>query len=330
MSIRWFRYLGESISTDLFNILKSLGYEVIAPTKMGNNYVLRAVSSPDEIVTDFVRTTNTPKHFLYPNEVTLIRWFRSNGDVKVEAPLEVKKQAFMFIKPCDANAIRVLDTILLDEPPDPIYSSLRGNSLVIVHDCLRSDELCFCESVNARVPYVYDLWIVPTNGDVYIGVGSSKGQDIINKLKVEPITYQPKIRELGTNRIPKEMLRKLGELYESPKWREISEKCLLCGGCTSVCPSCTCFEVIDDVGTDLRSGSRVRIWTSCVLRSFTLVAGGRIIRKSRDERFKFRYYHKFVFSISRYGFYFCTGCGRCSAQCPVGMNVIEVIKDVCR
>ncbi|HDI02448.1 MAG TPA: hypothetical protein ENF93_02250, partial [Ignisphaera sp.] len=280
----------------------------------------------------YVRTINSPKQFLYPYRIPLVIWHREGYLYRVEEPfIESMSIAFFCIKPCDANAIHALDKQLLNEPQDPIYKKKRMNSLIIVYDCNLQDEYCFCESVDARRPRIYDIWIVPSIDRIYIAVGSSRGLELLNFIGIErfkELSREPRIPVLQTQRIAIDKLKNLRHHYDSSKWIEISKRCLLCGGCTASCPTCICFDIVESVSPTLNEGSRIRIWTSCVLKSFTMVAGGRIVRKDREERFKFRYFHKFVFSIDRYGIFLCTGCGRCSAQCPAGINIIEVIKSV--
>jgi len=329
----WYRYEGDNLLRDLFNTVRSLGYSIIAPIKKNNSHILSQVQDHSQIVLDYVRTLNSPKHFLYPNKKPLITWSLQDNILEATSPpLKPVKIAFIGIKPCDSNSICVLDKLLLDKPADPYYKLMRENTLIIVYDCTRSDEYCFCELTKSRIPYpeCYDLWIVERDNAYYINVASKKGYSIASRLDIVP-SHKPILNINSTTSSEfQKIIEQLEKLYESAKWSKCSEKCLLCGGCTSICPTCICFDIVDHINQDLRSGSRLRVWTSCILRSFTIVAGGRVVRKSIDERFKFRYYHKFVFARKRYGLYFCTGCGRCSSQCPANINMVEVIKRVVR
>jgi len=331
LDVEWYVYRGNNIVEELFGVLKELGYTVIAPVKRGDVHVLAVVKDPSSIDLNFVRTVNSPKHFLYTMEEPLFRWRRtSSGLIFEEIAPATKPCAFLGIKPCDANAISLLDEVLGTWCRDPYYLARRSSSFVIVYDCRHKDQYCFCESVGHRQPAKgsYDLWVVEDGGEVYIGIGTNRGFSVVRKLRVERSARVPVIRRLGTDRIPRNLLEKLGELYEADAWEDLSSRCLLCGGCTSSCPTCTCFDMRDEPEPDLEQGVRFRTWTSCVLRSFTMVAGGRVVRKSREERFKFRYFHKLVFSRTRFGRYLCVGCGRCSAQCPAGIDMVEVVSKV--
>ncbi len=327
--MRWALYRGRDIVEKLFKQLKSSGYTVIAPSKINASHALREVESSDEISLDFVRTVNSPKHFLYPSHEVLLEWHRRDGGIDILTPeVPAHPLAFFCIKPCDANAIHILDLQLLSDPPDPFYEARRRKSLVIVYDCTKRDEYCFCESVGHREPHSYDLWIIPTEHGYYVSVGSELGSKLLDGLRLEPIE-KVSIPSLGSRRLGLESVyEKLKEKYDDPRWNEIARRCLLCGGCTATCPTCICFDIVDDVDGYGFEGRRLRVYTSCVLRSFTMVAGGRIVRKLPSDRFKFRYFHKFVFGVERFGMPLCVGCGRCASQCPAGINMVEVLRYV--
>jgi sulfhydrogenase subunit beta (sulfur reductase) len=116
--------------------------------------------------------------------------------------------------------------------------------------------------------------------------------------------------------------------YESVAWNELADRCLSCGACSFVCPTCYCFDVRDDVDLGTRSGRRTRIWDSCLFTSHAAVAGGENFRKSRSSRVKFRFYHKQRGFVAEYGRPSCVGCGRCSVACPAGIDIVTVIRTI--
>jgi sulfhydrogenase subunit beta (sulfur reductase) len=113
--------------------------------------------------------------------------------------------------------------------------------------------------------------------------------------------------------------------YHADIWEELGQRCLSCGACSMVCPTCYCYDVADEVELGSRDGSRVRIWDSCLYSSHALVAGGENFRKSRASRIKFRFYHKQRGFVAEYGRPSCIGCGRCIEVCPVKIDIIEVL-----
>ncbi|MCK5224551.1 4Fe-4S dicluster domain-containing protein, partial [Candidatus Calescamantes bacterium] len=108
-------------------------------------------------------------------------------------------------------------------------------------------------------------------------------------------------------------------------WDEIGEKCVSCGNCTNVCPTCYCFDIIDDINLDLNTGTRTRVWDSCQNGSFAEVAGGENFREDRGERQRHRLNRKFNYPVSKFRRYFCTGCGRCTRACVAGIDLKETI-----
>jgi sulfhydrogenase subunit beta (sulfur reductase) len=113
--------------------------------------------------------------------------------------------------------------------------------------------------------------------------------------------------------------------YSSEVWEELGARCLSCGACSIVCPTCYCFDVQDEVRLGTRAGERVRTWDSCLFKTHALVAGGENFRESRASRVKFRFYHKQRGFVAEYGRPSCVGCGRCAAACPAGIDIVSVI-----
>jgi sulfhydrogenase subunit beta (sulfur reductase) len=115
---------------------------------------------------------------------------------------------------------------------------------------------------------------------------------------------------------------------KDPVWEKVAERCLGCGTCTQVCPTCYCFDVEDDVNALAGRGERARTWDSCQLRAFTEVAGGEIFREKLSRRLRHRVYRKFHYLHTRFNEPNCTGCGRCGRQCVAGIRMDEVVNDL--
>ena len=116
--------------------------------------------------------------------------------------------------------------------------------------------------------------------------------------------------------------------HNSQVWKDIGKRCVSCGNCTAVCPTCYCFDIYDEVALDMSGGERNRTWDSCQLEEFAMVAGGESFRKERSSRQKHRYYRKFNYPFKKYNKYFCTGCGRCTRTCMAKISLIETVNDL--
>ena len=118
--------------------------------------------------------------------------------------------------------------------------------------------------------------------------------------------------------------------YESPLWEELGEKCLGCGACTVVCPTCYCFHITDRLHLNLSDGQRVRVWDSCQLPQFAVVAGGEDFRESRADRQRHRFYRKGKYLTEMFGKAGCVGCGRCVRSCLVDIDPVDVFNTLHR
>ena len=114
---------------------------------------------------------------------------------------------------------------------------------------------------------------------------------------------------------------------DDPVWDELAGKCLCCGSCSMVCPTCSCFNVADRIEED-GTASRIRTWDSCLYRDYAVVAGGHNFRADRGDRVRTRYYHKQEAFVREFGMPSCVGCGRCIENCPTGIDVVEVFRHV--
>jgi sulfhydrogenase subunit beta (sulfur reductase) len=114
--------------------------------------------------------------------------------------------------------------------------------------------------------------------------------------------------------------------YRDPLWENLGAACLACGSCTNVCPTCSCYNVIDRPKLEKKSSDIIRCWDACTLESYSEVAGGENFREKRAERLKLWYTHKLQAYISKYGKPSCVGCGRCIVTCPVDINILTVGK----
>ena len=322
---RWY-YLPEDKLPVMFNMLKEK-YAIVAPTKNGDKHFYTVVDDYSKVSLNYVRTVTPLKKFLYPNGEILYTYNIKAENIEIEYSAPSGKYCFFGVHPCDSNALVVLDFILSSTHPDFHYTQRRRNSFIVVLDCKTSDEYCFCESVNSRIPWPgsYNIRLYPANGGFKLQSQGAEADNLVSMLKLEETDPPALAGGINKSKFDLPSPDKILRLYESETWDEWAGKCLFCGSCIASCPTCACFDVRDEINGELTSGYRFRVYDGCVFKGFTKVAGGRVDRESENERFKNRFYHKFVEIPSALGRMGCTGCGRCIAYCPRGINPVEVL-----
>jgi sulfhydrogenase subunit beta (sulfur reductase) len=324
---------------DFFTSVVQQFGEVHAPVEQNGKFVFRPVNRWSEVRLDYSRTILPPKKYFLPPREKLFRFTEKEGySACVEG---VDRRLILFgVHACDIYALNILDQVFAGEYPDPYYQARRRNIAIIGIDCT-PDEHCFCRSMRADfVDHGFDLFFQDI-GDAYqVLVGTALGDDMVLATGplFEPVT-QADIdeykRRSGRKRRAFKLeveIRDLPEIfemeYQSGIWEELGEKCLSCGSCSMVCPTCYCYDVMDQVVLGSRNGTRSRQWDSCLFSTHALVAGGENFRKERSARVKFRYYHKQRGFVAQYGRPSCVGCGRCISACPVKIDISEVISKI--
>jgi sulfhydrogenase subunit beta (sulfur reductase) len=325
---------------DLFaSVLPAFG-QLYAPIRRGKGHAFDRPATWADVDLSYRRTILPPrKLFLPPREVTF-RFDPRTGysDLLAEA---AQPRVLFGVHPYDIVGLNILDRVFAQGPyPDPYYVTRRKHTAVIGIDAV-PDENHFASSMQAdTVDSGFDLYLSDI-GDAYLVlVGTSRGHDMVTVsgcLVTEPTAadfaeYKRRTelrRRAYTTTVELSGLAEILEMeYRSTVWDELGERCLSCGACSHVCPTCYCFDVIDEVQLGSRAGERVRTWDSCLFRTHALVAGGENFRESRASRVKFRYYHKQRGFVAEYGRPSCVGCGRCIVACPASIDIVTVIRQL--
>lgn len=235
------------------------------------------------------------------------------------APAPPEPVALAGLPPCDLYGLAYLDLVFAE---DPLYRRRREALLLIGAACTPAPE-CFCPP--RREPPPFDLFL--ENGRIWCG--SPAGEGILASLAED--LGEPEERPLPETLAasegggPPESLEQIFRASaQNPLWREVGERCVSCGACSAVCPTCYCYDVVDEA---LPGGevTRIRTWDNCFFRGHALVAGGHNFRATRAERLRFRFEHKLLGFGNLRGISSCVGCGRCGRACPVEIDISEVL-----
>jgi sulfhydrogenase subunit beta (sulfur reductase) len=295
----------------LNNLIKK--YEVIAPVKT-NPTKFQKIESSDEIYLDKITQVPAKQHFI-PESETLLEF--KNGKAK-ETKGEIEKTILFGLRKCDLNAIQIMDKVMFDQQ----YVAKRKNTILIGLFCENPDEYCFCNSM--QLEDYHDLFFYPKEKNYYINVGSKIGEVLVKNLP----SVENEIEIPNPENFKKLENLEISENYKDKIWEEDANKCLSCSACTIYCPTCNCFDIKDELDSDLKNGERKRGQISCQLKSFSRVAGGKSYRDSRLSRFKHFVYHKISYYKKIYNRPMCVGCGRCLRVCPTKIDWVETINKI--
>jgi ferredoxin len=311
---------------------------VYAPGKDGaGETVLMETPGRDSVVLEYRNFSRPPKAFLLPQNQTLLCF----NDGKAEEPRLPDEEVLLFgVRPCDARAILALDRIFLEgDPPDPYYAQARARTTVVALACSRPMATCFCTSVGGGPGDAAgaDVWAVALGEDLLLESRTPRGEallafaaDLLAEATPAMVEQaQEQVRAVEGQVAPvntEKSAQRLREAYDSPLWQAAAQKCLGCGTCSFLCPTCHCFDITDEMRNG--TGRRVRTWDCCAYPLFTLHGSGHNPRPTAKERWRQRMMHKFRYAVENYEQLFCVGCGRCIRHCPVGMDLRTVLKEV--
>ena len=320
-------------------------YEVIAPKRIGVNAKGRPlhhylpVEAFDEIDLAYETTEYSAKTYFLPYRETLSTFSFEDGDWSQEIRYHSEPRVLLGLHACDVNALLKLDKVLARELfPSPYYITRRKNTLVIGID----HEPCeggFCHSLGAdTATHGFDLFLTDLGDRWFVAVDSDRGYSLLGRVGVKDVTERDtqdymaerkRITQGLQHHVGLQNLENLLDLtFESNVWNKWGRKCLSCGSCAMVCPTCYCYGVTERVSMDFKAARKIKQLYSCNLVDFSQVAGGHNFRASPETRLKYRYYHQHHGFIESYDEPKCVGCNRCGRVCLAGINPMAVIRDL--
>lgn len=300
-------------------------YRVYAPKKVGKYIRYGEVKSLSEVVFD-EKSHFSPKEVFYPIVQTLL-YFSENECRESEVD---ERPVIIFLRPCDINGIRRLDTIFMENggQADNFYQRLREKVKFFLMECCESFETCFCVSMGSNVADDYAVALGRREGGICVEVkdeafaGVFAGEDVS---EFTPAFVTENKRKVNVPVITDRSMVK--DIHALDMWREFDDNCIGCGGCNTVCITCSCFDTTDIIYNETsRDGERRRVWSSCMLNDYSTVAGGHNVRAKAGDRMRFKAMHKLYDFNARFGKgNMCVGCGRCDMRCPKDIHFSETI-----
>ncbi|MFH1808865.1 MAG: 4Fe-4S dicluster domain-containing protein [Pseudomonadota bacterium] len=339
-----FRVLDKPLFRNLVELILSTN-EVIGPRCIGQRgdgqpiHQFLPVTSFDALDLDYETTEYSAKTYFLPFKENLSTFRFDDDGWEQDIRYRLQPRALIGLHACDINALVKLDKVLArDFFPSPYYISRRRNTFVVGLD----HKPCkggFCRSMGAdSATHGFDLFLTDLGDRYFVAIASDRAFTMLQKVGPRDVTEEDSDAYLRVRRdnsegfdtvVQTENLPNLLDIeFESEVWTRWGQKCLSCGACAMVCPTCYCYGVHERVALDHGSSARVKQLYSCNLIDFAEVAGGHNFRPKSGTRLKYRYYHQHRGFVESFEEPKCVGCGRCSRACLAGINPPEVIRDL--
>jgi sulfhydrogenase subunit beta (sulfur reductase) len=312
------------------------GLMVFGPSTAGGVSGFREVEDAGSLDLGLVLTRSTLKELFFPRTEPMLGYRIGKQKIETEEFIPPEGRRIIFgVRPCDAAAMQIDDALFDWDYHDAYWFRRRDSSVIFSIACTHSDAFCMCTSLG-------------------LSPDSTKGSDVLlrplaagNGWQVEALTERGEnalssisslLKEGGDAPAPLtdvavkfdlEACRRWladPENFESRFWKEISERCIGCGSCTYLCPTCHCFDIQDE--GDTYQGVRRKNWDSCSFSLFTMHTSGHNPRATQSARWRQRIMHKFNYFSVKFNVNSCTGCGRCTRECPVDMGVTETLQAI--
>ncbi|MDD2324823.1 MAG: 4Fe-4S dicluster domain-containing protein [Alphaproteobacteria bacterium] len=369
--------VGEEGIATLLAILKKIGYKTIGPTLRDGAVVYEEIASLGDLPVgwsdeqdggkyrlvqgtkgsffEYLVGPTSWKRYLFPPNHKMWEADRKGGSFEVKNidPTDIPSYAFIGVRSCELNAIRIQDKVFgfgRDDKPeagifsDPGYVERRKKSLIIAVNCSRAGKTCFCTSMGGD-PHVvadqgHDLALTElisgSRHEFVVEVGSERGALIAELLSCRSasssdLSDEEAVARKARSQMGRKMVANVKDVLKRnlnhKRWEEVASRCLSCANCTMVCPTCFCSSVEDKTDITGNHTERWRTWDSCFSIDFSYIHGG-AVRRETKSRYRQWITHKLSNWHEQYGTSGCVGCGRCITWCPVGIDITEEAKAI--
>ncbi len=314
---------------------------------------LSSVEDLSKLSVDRARSYESIRSFFMPVRERVSLYLKKESPWKPEF-LSQPPLALVGVRACDLEALAILDTVMATgDFEDPFYTQRRNTAFIVSSDCREINPACFCNLLGGK-PFPetgFDINLSPVEGGYIIESASEKGKEyleeresLLKEASSRQIEERGKARSRVMERLRKqnevfpqleEYISHLGEAESQALWERLSLNCVECGACTSACPTCHCFLLYDQIANAPEGTfERLKVWDSCLFGDYARMAGvGGMKPNPRPrlgDRFRNRFFHKFVYFYQNFNRLGCTGCGRCIEACLGGLDIRSALKELVR
>ena len=316
-------------------------FTISVPSKENGVAIMSQWDGKDTTFLDWYRNTVVPpKANFLPNMEEMFSFQKDKEGYHLELPPSDEQRQLIFgIRPCDAKALAILDMTFADAYEDPYYLSKRKKALLVGLGCTNPCDSCFCTSlgISPAESTDVDLMLTDIGQELLVEEVTDKGKELMamasgveaatktdeaKAKEVKEASYNKVTRKINTDGIKEKLLPAFDN---QDYWEKIAAKCISCGICTFLCPTCYCFDINDELVK--KQGARLRNWDSCAFPIYTKMP----MENPREEkwrRVRQKVCHKYEFYPMLFDIIACTGCGRCIRLCPVNWDITQTLEGV--
>jgi sulfhydrogenase subunit beta (sulfur reductase) len=316
-------------------------YDLFAPVQLAEGVsVYKKIDRPDEVDLSTSNPQKPAKEVFFPQSEIMFRYEKTGKQHQVTSTEGVeRKRVILGARPCDIHAVSLIDHVFSGkEYTDVYYANKRNATTIIGIACDHPLSTCFCTSMNGG-PFSRegsDLFLVDLGEAYLVELLTEKGMafsqnKFLKKAESNDLNLGREIEEKASRKMDASVSvegieKRLDQMVESPFWEKVQEKCIGCRVCTYLCPTCHCFDIVDEALTN--KGQRVRNWDSCLSSLYSLETSGHNPRSTNRERTRQRIMHKFNYFPKNFDRIACVGCGRCILYCPANFDIRQTIKEI--